>query len=132
LTGINADLFGTGEQSEARLAMLIVVVCSTTQGHTRKLAQFVAARLRGCGHELQLHDAAHLDLPDVPKFDAALLLASVHLGRYQRSFIEFVDRLERETLWRPGATAAAPCRSPPTASSPNLRPDISPTAAEKA
>jgi hypothetical protein len=48
LTGINADLFGAGEQSEARLAMLILVVFATTQGHTRKLAQFVAARLRGC------------------------------------------------------------------------------------
>lgn len=119
--------------------MLILVLFSTTEGHTRKLAQFVAARLRGCGHEVRLHDVAHLDLPDALRFDAILLLASVHLGRYQHSFIEFVrknhdalnlipsafisvslsaagdnpsdlagiracvGRLERETLWRPGA-----------------------------
>jgi menaquinone-dependent protoporphyrinogen oxidase len=119
--------------------MIILVLFSTTEGHTRKLAQFVAARLRGCGHKPELSDAADLDLPDAARFDAALFLASVHLGRYQRSFIEFVrkyhdalnlmpsafisvslsaagdnpsdlagirecvDRLERETLWHPGA-----------------------------
>jgi menaquinone-dependent protoporphyrinogen oxidase len=143
LTGINANLSGMGEQSEARLAMLILVLFSTKEGHTRKLAQFAAARLRGCGHEIQLQDAAHPALPDAPSFDAALLLASIHLGRYQRSFIEFVgknhdalnlipsafisvslsaagdnpsdltgiracvDRLERETLWHPGAVHQA-------------------------
>jgi menaquinone-dependent protoporphyrinogen oxidase len=72
--------------------MLILVLFSTTEGHTRKLAQFVAARLRLCGHRVQLHDAIHVDLPDAARFDAVLLLASVHLGRYQRSFVEFVRK----------------------------------------
>jgi menaquinone-dependent protoporphyrinogen oxidase len=70
--------------------VFILVAFSTTEGHTRKLAQSVAARLQGLGHEVQLNDAAHLDLHDAFRFDAALLLASVHLSRYQRSFIEFV------------------------------------------
>jgi menaquinone-dependent protoporphyrinogen oxidase len=119
--------------------MVILVLFSTTEGHTRKLAQFVAARLRGCGHKVELHDATDLDLPDAARFDAALFLASVHLGRYQRSLVELVrkyhdtlnlmpsafisvslsaagdnlsdlagireciDRLQRETLWHPGA-----------------------------
>jgi menaquinone-dependent protoporphyrinogen oxidase len=72
--------------------MVILVLFSTTEGHTRKLAMFVAARLRGYSHKVELSDATDLDLPDAGRFDAALLLASVHLGRYQRSFIEFVRK----------------------------------------
>jgi menaquinone-dependent protoporphyrinogen oxidase len=70
--------------------MLILVLFSTAEGHTRKLAQFAAARLRGCSHEVKLHDAADFGLPDPAEFDAAFLLASVHLGRYHYSFVEFV------------------------------------------
>jgi menaquinone-dependent protoporphyrinogen oxidase len=72
--------------------MLILILFSTTEGHTQELAQFVAARLTGCGHQIQLHDASHLDVADAARFDAALLLASVHLGRYQCSFVEFVRK----------------------------------------
>ena len=69
--------------------MRILVLFSTTEGHTRKLAQFAAARLRGGGHEVHLHDAADSDLPDATGFEVAFLLASVHLGRYHYSFVEF-------------------------------------------
>jgi menaquinone-dependent protoporphyrinogen oxidase len=48
--------------------------------------------LRGCGYEVRLHDAARPDLPDPAGFDAALLLASVHIGHYQRSFVEFARK----------------------------------------
>jgi menaquinone-dependent protoporphyrinogen oxidase len=72
--------------------MLILVLFSTTEGHTRKLAQFAAARLRGCGHDVRLYDAASSDVPHPADFDAALLLASVHIGRYQRSLIEFARK----------------------------------------
>jgi menaquinone-dependent protoporphyrinogen oxidase len=53
--------------------------------------------LRGCGHKVQLLEATQLDLPDAASFDAVLLLASVHLGRYQRPFVEFV-RKNHDTL----------------------------------
>jgi hypothetical protein len=72
--------------------MLILVLFSTTEGHTRKLTQFAAARLRGSGYEVRLHDAARPDLPDPAEFDATLLLASVHIGRYQRPFVGFARK----------------------------------------
>jgi menaquinone-dependent protoporphyrinogen oxidase len=72
--------------------MAVLILFSTAEGHTRKLAQFAAARLAKSGHEVRLHDAARPDLPDPAKFGAALLLASVHLGRYQPSFLEFVRK----------------------------------------
>lgn len=115
------------------------ILFSTTEGHARKLAQFAAARLAKLGHEVRVHDAALSDPPDLAGFDLALLIASVHVGRYKDSFIEFarrhhdalnampsafvsvslsaagdnpsdfaglrdcVERLERDTLWHPGA-----------------------------
>jgi menaquinone-dependent protoporphyrinogen oxidase len=77
--------------------MFILVLFSTTEGHTRKLAQFAATRLTRSGHEVFLYHAAWPDLPDAAKFDAALLLASVHAGHYQQSFLEFI-RKNRDAL----------------------------------
>jgi menaquinone-dependent protoporphyrinogen oxidase len=92
LTVINARSPGLCQQGKERLAMLILVLFSTTEGHTQKLAHFAAARLRGYGYDVQLHDAARSGLPHPAEFDAAVLLASVHLGRYQRSFFEFARK----------------------------------------
>lgn len=124
---------------KTRLAMLILVLFATSEGQTQKLARIAAARLIRGGHTVEVHDAARPDLPDAAGYDAALLLASVHIGRYQQTFVEYVrknhgalngipsafvsvslsaagsdpsdlaglracvERLERETLWHPGA-----------------------------
>jgi menaquinone-dependent protoporphyrinogen oxidase len=83
--------------------MLILVLFSTTEGHTRKLAEFAAARLTRCGHGVSLHDAAKPDPPDPARFDAALLLASVHLSHFQPSFVEFVRKNHGALNVRPSA-----------------------------
>jgi hypothetical protein len=67
----------------------MLVLFSTTEGHTRKIAQFDAARLRGGGHEVGPRDAVDSDLPNPTGCDAAFLLASVHLGRYHYSCVKF-------------------------------------------
>lgn len=67
--------------------MRVFVLYSTTEGHTRKLAQFAAARLAGLGHEALLRDTAEFVEPGIGRYDAALLMASVHKGHYQQSFI---------------------------------------------
>jgi menaquinone-dependent protoporphyrinogen oxidase len=118
--------------------MRILIVYATTEGHTRKLATFAAERLIRAGHEVRICDAAYPDLCDLAGCQAALLIASVHLGRYQDSLITFaranhdalnlmpsafvsvslsaagdnpsdlaglrncMERLERDTCWRPG------------------------------
>jgi menaquinone-dependent protoporphyrinogen oxidase len=67
--------------------MRILIVFATTEGHTRKLAAFVAGRLRRGGHEVRVCDAAQSD--DFAGFEAALLFASLHLRRYQASLARF-------------------------------------------
>jgi menaquinone-dependent protoporphyrinogen oxidase len=119
--------------------MRILIVFATTEGHARKLAGYAAGRLTAAGHLVRVCDATQPDLPDPAGFEAAVLIASVHLGHYQAAFCNFVhnshdalnaiptafvsvslsaagsnpsdlaglrlcvDRLERDTLWRPVA-----------------------------
>jgi menaquinone-dependent protoporphyrinogen oxidase len=117
--------------------MRFLIVFATTEGHTRNLATFASDRLRRVGHQVHICDAAQSDMADFARFEAALLIASVHLGRYQASLTKFartnhvalnaipsafvsvslsaagadpsypglrdcVERLERDTFWRPG------------------------------
>lgn len=69
----------------------IVVVYGTTEGHTRRVAQRAAERLRSHGWEVRPLDATSLDRPLEPGGVAALMvLASVHHGRHQSSVIHFI------------------------------------------
>ena len=71
--------------------MRILLLYGTQQGQTQKIAGFVADRLTQQGHEVMTVDAsAEAGLPDPRQFDAILIAASVHLGRYQRAVIDFV------------------------------------------
>jgi len=131
--------------------MRILIVFATSEGHARKLAGFVAGHLTAAGHQVRVCDATQPDLPDPTAFEAAVLIASVHLGHYQAGLRHFahrshdalnaiptafvsvslsaagsnpsdlaglrgcVDRLERDTLWRPLAVHHAAGAMPFTA-----------------
>ncbi len=69
--------------------MKILCVYSTTEGHTAKVMDFVARRLRFAGDEVTLLEAAAAEGLDVTGFDGAILAASVHVGMYQKALVEF-------------------------------------------
>lgn len=71
--------------------MRVLIVYGTTEGHTRQLCEFVAGRLREHDHEPILADATK-GPPDPAGFDAALLAASLHIGRYQAALVHFARR----------------------------------------
>jgi hypothetical protein len=79
--GLIGHRCGNAQLGNGKFAMRVLIVFSTTEGHTRKLAQFAAARLTSLGHQVQVHDAAQSDAPDPAGLDCALLFASVHVGR---------------------------------------------------
>lgn len=72
--------------------MRILIVYGTTEGHTRKVAEFLAEHLRSRGCGAMLCDAALGQPPDPAPFDAAILAASLHTGRYQPQVIHFAHR----------------------------------------
>jgi menaquinone-dependent protoporphyrinogen oxidase len=70
--------------------MTILIAYATTEGQTRKIARRAAAHLTMRGHSVELlpvADAADIHLTD---YRGALLMASVHGGRYQPAFTAFV------------------------------------------
>jgi menaquinone-dependent protoporphyrinogen oxidase len=78
--------------------MRVLIVFGTTEGHTRGLAEFMAARLAAGGHEVAVRGAAREDGPPDPAgFDAAIVAASLHAGRYQREVARFA-RAHRAAL----------------------------------
>ena len=73
--------------------MQILVVYGTTEGQTEKIASFICERLSRQGHRVTNINACRVrTLLDPGRFDAVLIAASVHLGRYQAAVIEFVRR----------------------------------------
>ena len=71
--------------------MQVLLVYGTTDGQTEKIVGFVVDRLRRQGHQVVAANAGDgPPLPDPRNFDAILVAASVHLGRYQAAVIRFV------------------------------------------
>ena len=70
----------------------IGVVYATREGQTRKVAEYVAARLREQGLQTEVMNLA--DRPDVEltRYAAAVLAASVHYGKHEREMRRFVRR----------------------------------------
>lgn len=69
-----------------------LVVYATTEGQTRKIAERVAARLKGAGHSVTLVDAKAAASLELGSFDAAVLAASLHVSRHQPEMLDFIRR----------------------------------------
>jgi menaquinone-dependent protoporphyrinogen oxidase len=70
--------------------MKILVLYGTTEGQTRKICGFIAERLRSKGDFVRLADAAtpteRIDLAD---YQGAIVAASIHVGQYQSTVVDF-------------------------------------------
>jgi menaquinone-dependent protoporphyrinogen oxidase len=72
--------------------MKLLLVYGTTEGQTQKIARFVADHLARQGHQTQLLNAIDATPAVAPlDFDAVLIAASLHAGRYQSAVIHFVS-----------------------------------------
>lgn len=71
--------------------MKILIIYGTTEGQTRKIAEWTADRIHQRGHDVELRDSAALvsDL-DFNAFDAFIIAASVHHEHHQKTVIDFV------------------------------------------
>jgi len=69
----------------------ILIVYGTTDGHTRKIAQVIAENLRGQYCSVDTLDAAGIRRRLSPEtYDGVIVLASVHIGSYQRGVAAWV------------------------------------------
>ena len=81
--------------------MTAAVFYATREGHTRKIAERIAADLRGRGATVDVFDVRDSCTPDWPKYSVACLAASVHIGHHEREMIAFATA-HRDALTRLG------------------------------
>jgi menaquinone-dependent protoporphyrinogen oxidase len=81
----------------------VLIVYGTTEGQTAKIAQHIADAGRRLGHEVSVGHAPDVGDADLETFDAVIVGASLHEGRYQRAVRSFVDRHSPFLASRPSA-----------------------------
>ena len=74
-----------------------LVVHATRSGHTRRIAEHIADRIRTLAHEVQLQDVRTEALPPLARYSAVILAGGVHLGHHDREMVRFV-RARRQEL----------------------------------
>lgn len=70
--------------------MNFLVLYSTIEGQTRKIAEAVASHLETQNHMVLLTDANQIGFADPGTSDGAILCAPVHIGHYPAAFVHFV------------------------------------------
>ncbi|MCV2355613.1 hypothetical protein LNV09_15830 [Paucibacter sp. B2R-40] len=69
----------------------ILIAYGTTEGQTRKVAEFIAERVRIRGHQADLLDTASAAADQVQPFQMAVIACgSLHLDRHQSSLAHFL------------------------------------------
>ena len=69
----------------------ILVLYATREGHTRRIAEHLAATIRARGHFSDVLDAAHLPAGfSLANYTAVMVAASVHQGAHEKEMVSFV------------------------------------------
>ncbi|MEV7574083.1 flavodoxin domain-containing protein [Pseudarthrobacter sp. NPDC089323] len=75
----------------------IVIPYGTSEGQTARIAEFIADVLRAHGHDVDAVDLKHSDHLLAGKYDAAVVGASIHMGKHEEYVRDFVLK-NREAL----------------------------------
>lgn len=70
----------------------VAIIYGTSEGHTRKIAEYIAHALRRHDDRVDiLHGADLADDFGLSRYDGVVVGASVHEGKHQRSIRHFVE-----------------------------------------
>lgn len=85
--------------------MRVLIIFGSTEGHTRKLCQFGSGVLRESGCRATLEEATPStgDSALVADYDAFLIAASLHVGRFQPGVVKFARQHHEILNARPSA-----------------------------
>lgn len=71
--------------------MKLLVLYATTEGHTRKIAHFIEAEAQKIGWDVDVKDVVDGSV-GIEGYDAVLIGASIHMGKYQTGIADYVIR----------------------------------------
>ena len=84
--------------------MRILIDFGTTEGHTKKLAEFVVSLLAADGFHATVRDLGRGDgVPNPADFQAVFVAGSLHVGRYQSQVVRFARAHHEALSSRPSA-----------------------------
>jgi len=84
--------------------MKLLIAFGSTEGHTQKVAEWIAARVRAAGHEAAVYDSKRrLRGFDVDTFDAIIVAGSVHQKCHQESIAGFALAHQTQLEAKPSA-----------------------------
>ena len=84
--------------------MNVLIVYGTTDGQTRKIAEWTATHVRKLEHKVELRDSTSPGYDsDLVTFDAFIIAASVHQKRHQDTIINFAIAHHELLSARPSA-----------------------------
>ena len=73
--------------------MKLLIIYASTEGQTAKIVEQMATVVRELDHAAELVDANRLPADfDLHHYDAVIVGASVHMGQYQQSVVNFVKQ----------------------------------------
>lgn len=80
--------------------MTAAILYATREGHTRRIAEHIAAALRAKLVDVDVFDVRHVASLDWSRYAIVCVAASVHIGHHEREMIDFVKcyRAELERL----------------------------------
>jgi menaquinone-dependent protoporphyrinogen oxidase len=78
--------------------MRVLIPYGTSEGHTARIARYLAEVIRNEGYDAYAMDAERATAAVLDGYDAVIVGASVHMGKHERYIVSFVrenrDRLE--------------------------------------
>ena len=83
--------------------MNILILYDSVEGHTRDIAEHLSVLLEGQGHEIFVTRAGDPGYCDPGTFDASILCAPIHIGRYPAAFVNYVKAWKEALSSKPSA-----------------------------
>ena len=70
----------------------LLILYSTTDGHTIKICQKIQGVVEEHGHQVEIYEITDADQVDLAQFDKILIGASIRYGKHNKKVFEFIER----------------------------------------
>ncbi|MEJ2310044.1 MAG: menaquinone-dependent protoporphyrinogen IX dehydrogenase [Gammaproteobacteria bacterium] len=81
----------------------ILILYSTTDGHTLKISQRLQQLIAEQGHEVDVKAIDEVEIPTLVSYDKIVIGASIRYGKHQKPVYDFIDQHLEFLASRPGA-----------------------------